>query len=914
MLSDNRKNVRKSFAEQEAYWKNELSGELPVLEFPLDRPRPPVQSFIRESESVEFDKKFCNQIKAFCVQQNITLFVTLLGSLKTLLWRYTGQENVIVGSLSSDSILKKAEEKCKCYANPVVLKTNLAGEPNARELLRRVATTVENAAANRDYPFDELVKNIKKSQDLNQAPVFKIVLVQCNARFCISEPPISEEDLANVGEHIAICDLAFFVHEEGDILKIRCEYDAELFESATIARLLGHFRVLLEGMTTNAEERLSTLPLLTKAEQYQLLVEWNDTKTDYPQDVTIHELFEAQAERRPDAVAVIFGDEKLTYSGLNCRANQLAHHLQGLGVGQEVLVGIFVERSLDMLVGLLGILKAGGAYVPLDPAYPEKRLAFMLEDAHPPVLLTQKQLSEKLPAHESRILFLDSDWTEIAQENEKKPVSRATGNNLAYVIYTSGSTGKPKGVQISHDALSNFLYSMQQQPGLIRQDILLAVTTLSFDIAALELFLPLIAGARVVLADHETVIDGVRLADQITKHGVTVMQATPATWRLLAESGWKGKNTLKALCGGEAFPLGLASQLAKQVGFLWNMYGPTETTIWSGVCKVEAEDSLIPIGLPIANTSFYVLDACLNPVPVGVPGELYIGGSGLARGYLNRPELTAEKFVANPFNKELASREPEEARIYGTGDLVRYLSDGNIEFLGRIDHQVKVRGFRIELGEIEAVLAEHPSVTQCVVIAREDRPGDKSLTAYLVPDQEKGPSVSELHGFLKEKLPDYMIPSAFVEMKALPLTPNGKTDRRALPVPDTCRPELDAIYVVPQSEVERFIADVWQQMLVVDKVGIHDNYFELGGNSLLTAQIHHKLQKKYEKKLSVIDMFEYPTIHSLAQYIQSEKYERPRSMSGRARAETRADREASMRRQSQFRQNKKHQIRDKDEG
>jgi len=891
---------------QLTYWKKQLSGIPSVLNIHTNRPRPRIQTYNGNNEYFQIDLKVTKVLKELCRQSETTLFMALISAYAILLSRYTNQKDIVIGTPFANRNRKEIESLIGLFVNTLPMRFDLSGNPFYLDLLNNIRQMVLNAHAHQDIPFEILVEALELERNLSYSPLFQVMFILQNAPLPVSELPGLTVNSLAIRTGTAKFDLTLSIEESEKGLACNLEYNTDLFDRDTITRMARHFQTLLKGVADNPEQRISELPLLTEAERYQMLLKWNDTDADYQIDMCIHKLFEAQAERTPDSVALISGNEQVTYGELNKRANRMAHYLRSSGTGPETLIGICLERSVEMMVGLLGVLKAGGAYVPLDPAFPETRLAFMLEDAQVSVLITQKKLAEKLPVHETHVLFLDTDWDMIAEESEDNTGRWVVGDNLAYVIYTSGSTGKPKGVQIPHSALSNFLLSMQQCPGLVKQDVLLAVTTLSFDIAALELFLPLIVGARVVLADHETVIDGVKLADQITKHGVTVMQATPATWRLLVESEWKGKKTLKALCGGEALPVGLARQLTSHVGFLWNMYGPTETTIWSGVCKVEAEDSLTPIGLPIANTRFYVLDAYLNPVPIGVPGELYIGGSGLARGYLNRPELTSEKFVTNPF-----SREPEKKRLYRTGDLVRYLPDGNIEFLGRIDYQVKVRGFRIELGEIEAALTEHPAVTECVVIDREDRPGDKYLTAYLVPDQENGPSASELHRFVKEKLPDYMIPSAFVEMKALPLTPNGKTDRHALPVPNTCRPELDAAYVMPQSEVERFIANVWQEMLVVDKVGIHDNFFELGGHSLLTVQIHHKLQKEFEKKLSVIDMFQYPTIHSLAQYIQSEKDERFPSRSGRRRAETRTNREVLMRRQRQLRQKKKHQMRDK---
>ena len=495
-------------------------------------------------------------------------------------------------------------------------------------------------------------------------------------------------------------------------------------------------------------------------------------------------MFEHQAELSPDAVAVIFQENQLTYRELNLQANQVAHYLQGLGIEPGTRVAIYLERSLELVTGLLAILKTGAAYVPLDPAYPKERLAFMLEDSQAAVILTRQHLLDGMPGPSIPPVCLDADRDTILRQKDANPARNVNPDDLAYVIYTSGSTGKPKGVAVFHHSLVNFLTSMRRQPGLSDRDRVLAVTTTAFDIAALELYLPLVVGARVVLASREEASDGSRLRERLVKSGATVMQATPATWRLLLDAGWQGNAPFTALCGGEALPRELARQLLERNAEVWNLYGPTETTVWSAIYKVGPEppvvptrDAVVPIGRPVANTDIYVLDRQLQPVPLGVPGELHIGGAGIAQGYLNRPELTAEKFIPSPFSKQPG------ARLYRTGDLVCCRSDGNLEFLGRMDDQVKIRGFRIELGEVEAVLSDHPAIRETVITAREDQAGDKQLVAYVVPSGTEIPSTGELHNFLKKKLPDYMVPSVFTILDKLPRTLNGKVNRRALPAP-----------------------------------------------------------------------------------------------------------------------------------
>ncbi len=582
--------------------------------------------------------------------------------------------------------------------------------------------------------------------------------------------------------------------------------------------------------------------------------------------ILIHQLVEFQVSQTPDAVAVIFQEQQLTYRELNQKANQLAHYLKTLGVKPEVMVGICVERSLEMVIALLGVLKAGGAYVPLDPAYPAERLAFMIEDSQLCVLLTQQNQLEALPQYSGPVVCLDADCQRIAQQSEEDLDSGVTSENLAYTIYTSGSTGKPKGVQIIHSAVVNFLLSMQQEPGITAQDVLLAVTTISFDIAVLELFLPLTVGARIVIASREVASDAIELSKTITESGATVMQATPATWRMLLAIGWQGNRHLKILCGGEALTRSLANQLLERSSSVWNMYGPTETTIWSTVHKVEPGDNPVPIGRPILNTQIHLLkyparrqDDILEPVPNGCAGEVYIGGIGLARGYLNRPKLTSERFINDPFRNE------PTARLYKTGDLARYLPDGNISIIGRIDHQIKIRGYRIELGDIEAALSQHSAVQECIVIPREDSPGDRRLVAYVVlKSQPLEVRPTQLRAWLKEKLPDYMVPALVVFMNALPLTPNNKVDRRALPVPTLYTKEE---CVSPRTELEKQLTQIWTSVLGVE-VGIYQDFFESGGDSLRTALLLSQMQETFQVELSLDCLFKAPTIAGLAAVIQ----------------------------------------------
>jgi amino acid adenylation domain-containing protein len=645
-----------------------------------------------------------------------------------------------------------------------------------------------------------------------------------------------------------------------------------------------------------------------------LLVEWNRTRVAFPAGRCFHRLFEEQVERRGDATAASCGADRLSYRQLNDRANRLAHHLRSLGVGPETRVGIYLERSLEMLVGLLGVLKAGAAYVPLDPAYPRERISYMLEDAAAPLLITRSELLADWAPPGITPLCLDLEREAIARQSSRNPALALDAAHLAYTIYTSGSTGRPKGVEISHRALVNFLNAMRVRPGLSEGDVLLAVTTISFDIAALELYLPLLVGARLVLMTRVAALDGTQLLAELHRSGATVMQATPATWRLLLAAGWQETPGLKILCGGEAMSGDLARQLLSRGASVWNLYGPTETTIWSTLSEVTAEggvvpgEALQPIGRPIDNTRIYILDQRLQPVPVGIPGALFIGGDGLARGYRRQPALSAAKFIPDPFSDQPG------ARMYETGDLARYTADGGIEFLGRLDHQVKIRGFRIEVGEIEAVLAKHPAVRDKVVVARREPDGDQRLVAYLILDQAGPPTTSDLRAFVQTQLPDYMVPALFERLAAFPMTPNGKIDRKALPEPRGQRPELDAEFRIPQTGLEKQIAEIWQQVLQVDRIGIRDNFFDLGGHSLLMVKIHQQLQKNLGEELNLVELFQYPTIEELAQRLSAGSAAgRVKAAAGRDRAKAREEGQAMRTQRQRLRRSHRVQLNRVDE-
>jgi len=849
---------------QLSYWKQQLDGSPPLLELPTDRPRPAVQSFRGRTQAFALPKDLSKAIKDLGHQEGATLFMTLLAAFQSLLYRYTGQETINVGTPIANRTQSEIEGLIGFFVNTLVMRADLSGDPSFRELLKRVREMALGAYAHQDLPFEMLVDALQPERNLSHSPLFQVM-------FVLQEAPMGAQALSNLTLRgveaetgVAKFDLTLSMAEDGDGLGGVFEYNVDLFDAATIERMIAHFQRLLEGIVADPNRPISELPLLTEAEREQLLVEWNDTQADYPQACCIHKLFEAQVEWTSDAVAVVFEGEKLTYDELNRQANQLAHHLRKLGVGPETLVGICVERSPEMIVGLLGILKAGGAYVPLDPTYPQERLAFMLEDTRSPVLLTQAHLLDRLDVirNMQHVTCLDADWETIAQEGDANPINGVRSENLAYVIYTSGSTGRPKGVLITHQSL---VHSISARFIYYREPVtsLLLLPSFAFDASVVGIFWTLCQGGTLVIPQPGFEQDLPQIPELIAKNRISHLLGLPSLHALLLEQGEPQQmaSLRTAVVGGEACTRELTerhNELLPQTS-LFNEYGPTEGTVWCSVYESRPQEleTRVPIGRPIANAQIYLLDSHLQPAPVGVPGELHIGGAGVARGYLNRPELTAERFIPDPFSDEPG------ARLYKTGDLARYQPDGNIEFLGRIDYQVKVRGFRIELGEIEAVLGQHPAVQAAVVLAREDEPGEKRLVAYVVPEGEAAPSVSELRSFLKEKLPEYMVPSAFVTLDTLPLTPTGKVDRRALPAPDRARPELEAVYVAPRTRQEEILADIWAQVLGVERVGVHDTFFELGGDSILSIQVIARANQA-GLQLSPKQIFQYPTIEGLA--------------------------------------------------
>jgi len=831
------------------YWQQQLAGELPVLNLLPDKPRPPVKTYEGASYIVKLDEQLIEKLRYLALASNTSLYQIMLTAFYVQLYRYTNQTDILIGSPMRGRTAKEFKEIVGYFSNLTVLRVSIQENATFTELLAQVSKIVRQAQKHQDYPFSLLVEKLQPQRDPSRSPFCQVSFTWQAQTWCEQKENLSpsQEPMLQMAPYLlghqrgADFDLSLMVMEAAETFQLNWQYNTDLFEDTTITPMAGHFVTLLESIVENPQQPVSLLPLLTQREQHQLLVEWNNTKAEYPSNKCIHQLFEEQVERTPDAVAVVFEGQQLTYNELNCRANQLAHYLQSLGVKPDELVGICVERSLEMIVGLLGILKAGGAYVPFDPDYPIERLSFMLEDAAVKVLLTQQELIDKLPEHQAQLICLDADWELISQFSQDNPITDVQATNLAYVIYTSGSTGQPKGVMLSHSNLSNHMFWMQETFPLTKTDRVLQKTPFSFDASVWEFYAPLLVGGQLLIAQPGGHTDSDYLLKTIAQQQVTTVQLVPSLLQMLLEQGGIENCQLlkRVFCGGEILPVALQEKLLSQLNVnLCNLYGPTEccidVTFWN--CQREMYGQRIPIGRPISNTQIYILDSNLQSLPVGIPGELHIGGAGLARGYLNRPELTEEKFIPNPFSNS------PDSRLYKTGDLARYLPDGNIEYLGRIDNQVKIRGFRIELGEIEAVLTQYPQVQSSVIIAREDTPGNKRLVAYIVPEKEATPTPNEMRQCLKEKLPEYMIPSAFVILESLPLTPNGKIDRRALPETNLCG-EIELNFVAPRNLEEEILAKIWSQVLRVEPVGIYDNFFELGGDSILTIQIITRARK-----------------------------------------------------------------------
>lgn len=891
--------------QQLAYWKKQLEGAASTLALPLDHPRPPIQRHRGAQYKFELPKTLTDNLKDLSRQQDATLYMVLLAAFKTLLYRYTGQDDILVGTPIANRTRVETESLIGFFANTLVLRTDLSDAPSFQELLGRVRRTVVEAQDHQDLPFERLIEVLQPERDLSRNPLFQVMFILQN----VPTAPLALTGLTTQIEPIhtgtAKFDLTLSLTDTAGGLQGAFEYDLDLFDAATIARMSGHFETLLTGIAADPVQPIAQLPLLTGAERRQMLVTWNQTDASYPAGACFPQLFEAQVEQTPEAVAVTWGDKSLTYRELNCRANQLAYYLQQQGVGPEMIVGVCLERSPELLIGLLGLLKAGGAYVPFDPTYPTERLAFMIEDTQTPLLLTQAKFLAGLPAGPAQVICLDTAWDTIAQAPAENLVSRLTPANLAYVIYTSGSTGRPKGVLVEQRSLVNYLTWVNHtllQEGAYH---LPTLSRLTFDASLKQLLAPLLRGDAVWLVPEDTALRPQALLETLDHYPPAGINCVPALWKMLLDeieanpARWPVDRLGGVYLGGEALSQSLVQRSLAVLPHLnlWNLYGPTEATSNATAAPISP-DGPVTIGRPIANMQAYILDRHLQPAPVGVAGELYLGGVGLARGYLNRPELTAERFITNPFTEaqsfQEASRGGRDAgsgaaaspRLYKTGDLARYRPDGSIEFLGRVDHQVKIRGFRIEPGEIETALTEHTQVREALVLARESERGQQQLVAYVTgasPSQatpqvngvhlkaaDPEPLITELRRHLKQKLPDYMLPNVITVLDHFPLTSTGKIDREALPDPAPSRYESAAL-TAPRDIVELQLTKLWEQILGVRPVGLDDNFFEMGGHSMLAVRLLIQIEAAFKQKLPLATLFQTPTIAELAQVLRREK-------------------------------------------
>jgi amino acid adenylation domain-containing protein len=849
-----------------AYWREHLE-DLPALELPVDHPRPAVMSYRGATVKVEFSQELTERLEQLSRRQGVTLFMSILTAFQMVLGRWAGQEDVAVGTGIANRNRRETEGLIGFFVNTLVLRTQMSGNPSFIELLKRVQQMTLKAYQHQDIPFEKLVDGLHPERDLSRTPLFQAMLMFQNLRMPVLQLPELRVSDFNTATETAKFDVMLTLQESCGTLNGELSYARDLYEAETMERMLGHLAEVLKRMVERPDLRIGEISLLTHAERRQIVEEWNATQAEYPQEWQLQELIEQQVERSPTALAVTYEGQRLDYGELNGRANQLGCYLREQGVGPDVRVGVCMERSVEMVVALLGILKAGGAYVPLDPDYPEERLKYMLADTQPALLLTQERMQARLAGLGSLpVLYLDRDWAAIAERPVTNLPRTGSVDDLAYVIYTSGSTGQPKGVMIPHRGIVNRLTWMQKQYPLTSDDRVLQKTPFSFDVSVWEFFWPLLTGAGIVVCEPGRHGDSRHLVELIDRERVTTLHFVPSMLsQFLLDSEVEKSSSLRlVICSGEALPAAVQLRFfLRMKAELHNLYGPTEASVDVTYWKcLRAEDNrAVPIGRPIANTQMYVLDRHLNAVPVGVKGDLYIGGVGLGRGYQNRPELTAEKFIPDRLGTEAGQR------LYKTGDLARYRADGSLEFLGRSDFQVKVRGFRIELGEIEGALQSHEGIKEAVVVALAFTEGDHRLVAYLIPSGESTPGINELREYLQERLPSHMVPAQFITLAQMPLSKNGKVDRKALPEPGKERPEIEEQYVEASSAEEKVLAEVWRQVLGVERVGVHDNFFNLGGDSIRSLQVITKA-RAMGLQITLQQLFQTPAIHGLAGHAQ----------------------------------------------
>ena len=859
-----------------SYWKKQLSGCNQLLNLPVDRPRPAMQTFQGRRLRFEFPKDLYLALEKLGHAEDVTAFVASLAVFQVLLHRYTGQQDILVGSPSANRSKLETEGLIGFLLNTLVLRGDLSGDPTFRELLRRLRGTIVGAYGHQDLPFQRLVEEVQSERNLGAMPLVQVCFVflsEQSPNLDAAIPQLSDPQfpglsvqLTNVNTIASEFDLTLSLENKPGFVDGFFEYNTELFEESTVSRMVGHLRTLMESVVANPDQRISKLSLLSEEERHRLLHVCSDITTTVTSHQPLHQLFEAQAAKTPDATAIIFAGESTSYFELNERANKLAHYLISIGVGPEVVVGILLDRSVEMVVGLLGILKAGAAYVPLDPDYPSERLRFMLDDCGATVLLTDSRMGQSLPRYSARVVRLDIDKEDISQQSIENPGSDVSPDHLAYVIYTSGSTGQPKGAMLPHRGVLNCIAWMQETYRLTAADRFLCKTSLNFDPSVLEIFWPLTVGASLVVAAPDGQRDAAYLAESIVRHGVTMVFFVPSMLSLFIEEPRLAQalSLRKVICGAESLSAETVQRFYDRLPWaeLHHCYGPTETSIAATefVCPRESAWQVMPLGRPLGNYQLYILDRQMEPAPVGVTGELYIGGAGLARGYHGLPGLTAEQFIPNPFAEA-------GSRLYRTGDRARYLPDGLLEFRGRADSQIKLRGMRVELSEVEAALREYAGVEECVVLLR-GAGMEATLVAYIVPVEEVGPGADELRAYLGLRLPGHMVPSIFVTLEQFPLMVNGKVDRQALPEPlQDARIAMAVSFVAPANELERLIAGIWSEVLGLEQVGTQDNFFDLGGHSLRLLQVHLKLRQALGRDVPLYELFQYPTVSTLAAHL-----------------------------------------------
>lgn len=892
-ISQEENSTTTEIIEAEKYWLEQFSGTIPVLDLPTDRSRPALRTYQGSREDWELNPDLVANLKRLGKKAGCSFFTTLFAAFEAFMYRLCGQEDLVVGMPAAGQLVGGKDKLAGHCVSLLPLRTRINEEQSFIDYLRSRRTAILDALDCQQLTFGTLVKKLAVPRDFSRIP---LVPVTFNLDVQLTEDQLNFEgfkaEVFSNSRTFENFEWAVNASETKNKLVLECQYNTNLFDAATIRRRMDEFEVLLEGIVANPDRPLKNLPILTAAERQQLLVEWNNTQTNYPESACIHQLFELQAEQTPDAVAVVFGEQQLTYQQLNCRANQLAHYLQTLGAGPEVLVGICLDRSIEAIVSLLAVLKAGSAYLPLDPAYPKERLDFMLSDAQISVLLTQQNLVERLPDCGAKVICLDATREKIDAQSEINPASLANADNLAYVMYTSGSTGKPKGVCVVHRGVVR-LVKDTNFASLTAAEVFLQLAPISFDASTLEIWGALLNGAKLAVFPPGSP-SLAELGEAIRLYNVTILWLTAGLFHLMVDDRIEDlKGVRQLLAGGDVLSVPHVQKLLREVPNckLINGYGPTENTTFTCCAPIDSASEIsnsVPIGRAIANTQVYILDRYLQPVPIGVPGELYAGGAGLARGYLNRPDLTAERFIPNPFTSKEDGLENAENRsvlsllpasnLYKTGDLARYLPDGNIEYLGRTDNQVKIRGFRIEVGEIEAVLAGHPDVSQAAIAVQLDASGNKCLAAYAVSRPGQILAAGTLRSFLQERLPDYMIPAGFVFLDALPLNPNGKVDRRALATQKWQSSDAapnETIAVAPRDKFEIQVTKIWEKVLGINSMGIRDNFFEVGGHSLLAARLLAEIEKVFDKKLPLSAIFQSPTVEQLADILREPEWSSP---------------------------------------